>query len=271
MRLRLALPSIALLFVAAPAAGQTPTNATRAVAETSQRLKTLTPADAMTISEKAQAGDAEAQYWLGQIYEDGRLVKKDDDLARKWTSKSAAQYFGAAEYAMLRWEGHDPVKHEMWLRRGAEDGEAHAALWLGVAYEQNRFGTTDTVEAAKWYRLAAEQGDADAQVSLGSLYEFGDGVEQDYAKAAEWYRRAAEHVPDLNGAGQGRWRLGQLYMEGLGVPKDYILGCMWMSLVGDGQIPEYLQSLMTPEQMQRGRQLAAEWKKQHPDPVTQAP
>jgi uncharacterized protein len=84
-------------------------------------------------------------------------VKKDDDLARKWTSKSAAQYFGAAEYAMLRWEGRDSVKYEMWLRRAAQDGEAHAAFWLGVAYEQNMFGTTDTTEAAKWYQIAAEQ------------------------------------------------------------------------------------------------------------------
>ncbi|MGA8305638.1 MAG: tetratricopeptide repeat protein [Candidatus Acidiferrales bacterium] len=271
MRLHLALPSIALLLVAVPGAGQTPTNATRVFAETSQRLKTLTSADILTISQKAQAGDPEAQYWLGQIYEDGHLVTKDEELAREWTSKSADQYFGAAEYAMLRWAGRDPVKEEMWLRRAAEDGEAHAALWLGVAYDQNKFGTTDIVEAAKWYRLAAEQGDPDAEVSLGDLYELGDGVEQDYAKAAEYYRRAAEHVPNLGGAGQGRRSLGQLYMEGLGVPKDYVQGYMWLSLGGDDRIPEYYRSLMTPDQIQRGRLLADEWKKQHPDPVVQAP
>jgi uncharacterized protein len=272
MKPHLALLLMALSFVAVRGAvAQTPTNATRVVAETSQRLTTLTAADVLAISQKARAGDSEAQYWLGQIYEDGRLVTKDSEQAREWTSKSADQYFGAAEYAMLRWERRDLVKHEMWLRRAAQDGEAHAAFWLGVAYEQGMFGTTDIVEAAKWYRLAAEQGDPDAEVSLGQLYESGDGVEQDYAKAAKWYRRAAEHVPDLNGASQGRWRLGKLYMEGLGVPKDYIQACMWMSLAGDGRISEYLQSQITPEQIQRGRRLAAEWKRQHPDPVVQAP
>src|SRR5271156_5579407 len=148
---------------------QTPSTATRLVSETPARLKTFTPSDVTKIATHAEAGDAEAQYWLGQIYEDGHLVKKDDELARKWTEKSADQYFEAAEYAMLRWAGRDRVKEELWLHRAAEDGEAHAGFWFGEAYEHNKFGTTDLVEAAKWFRMSAEQGDPDAQVSLGDM------------------------------------------------------------------------------------------------------
>lgn len=271
MRPRSALPFFAplfvlLLIVVTPAAGQNPTDATRAFSDTFNRLKSLTLSEVKSISENAEAGDAEAQYWLGQIYEDGRLVKKDDELARKWTLKSAAQHFGAAEHAMLRWDGSDPVKREMWLRRAAEHGEADAQLWLGVAHEQNWFGTTDLVEAAKWYQMSADQGNPDAQVSLGDLYESGEGgLRQDYASAAEWYRRAAEHVPDLGGAGQGRSRLGELYLEGLGVPKDYVQAYMWFSLFGHGQNLDDVKSRMTPDQIQLAQQLAEQWKAQHPD------
>lgn len=262
-----------LLFIAlfllpsARLSAQTPSHATRLVSETADRVKTFTPSDVAAISLHAEAGDAEAQYWLGQIYEDGRLVKKDDDLARTWTQKSADQYFGAAEYAMLRWAGRDRVKEEMWLRRAAEDGEAHAGLWLAVAYRDNKFGTTDLVEAAKWFRMSADQGDPDAQVSLGDMYDEGEAVEQSYIRAAEWYRKAAEHFPDRGGAGQGRNRLGQHYLEGQGVPKDYVQAYMWLAVAWpSNRNLEYATSHMSAEQIQFARQLAQQWLKDHPDP-----
>ena len=60
----------------------------------------------------------------------------------------------------------------------AEQGDAEAQFWLGVAYERNWFGTTDVKEAVKWYRKAAEGGNPDAQVELGQKYEDAEGVEQ---------------------------------------------------------------------------------------------
>ena len=265
MRVRSGLLLFALLLIpTAPLWAQTPSHATRVVSETPSRLKAFTPGDVATISFHAEAGDAEAQYWLGQIYEDGRLVHKDDDLARKWTERSADQYFGAAEYAMLRWAGRDRVKEEMWLRRAAEDGEAHAGLWLGVAYRDNQFGTTDSVEAVKWLRMAADQGDPDAQASLGQMYEDGEGVDQDYFRAAELYRKAAEHFPDLGGASQGRSNLGRLYMEGKGVPKDYVQADMWFLVRGIKKVE--LEKAMSGEQIEEARRLAEQWLRDHQDP-----
>lgn len=265
LRPRLAISALLLLTVA-PVFAQTPSIATEAVSETPTRLKTLTPSDVRRITASADSGDAVDQYWLGQIYEDGRLVPKDDNMARRWTQQSAAQNFGAAEYAMLRWEGHDPVTAEMWTRRAAEDGEAHAAFWLGVAFEQNRYGTTDLVEAAKWYRVSAEQGYEDAEYSLGCMYEWGEGgLSQDYKLAVEWYRRAAEHFPVRGGASPARARLGYLYADGLGVPKDYVQAYFWLSLFGPSRDLDEFKSHMTPAQVELAQQLADDWKKQHPD------
>jgi TPR repeat protein len=268
MKIRSRLLFIGLfLLSSACLSAQTPSKATRLVSETTNRLKTFTPGDLATISLHAEAGDAEAQYWLGQIYEDGRLVRKDDEMARTWTEKSADQYFAAADYAMLRWTVHDRVKEEMWFRRAAEDGVAQAGLWLGEAYEHNKFGTTDLVEAAKWYRMAAEQGDPDAQVSLGDMYEDGEGVDQNYARAAEWYRKAAEHFPDRGGAGQGRNELGLLYLDGNGVPKNYVQAYMWFAVAGPSNPNlEYAKSQMSAEQVQFARRLAEDWLKDHPEP-----
>jgi hypothetical protein len=159
----------------------------------------------------------------------------------------------------------------MFLLRGAEQGNADSQFWLGVAYDQNWFGTMDNQEAAKWFRLAAEQGHPDAQVSLGQAYEYGDGVEQNYALAAQWYRKAAEHVPNLGGAGVGRSGLAGLYMQGLGVPKDYVQAYMWFSLANGETVPADLRSNMSAAQIVKAERMTERWKSLHPEPSLSEP
>jgi TPR repeat protein len=140
---------------------------------------------------------------------------------------------------------------------------SEAQFWLGVAYEQDWFGTVDHQEALKWYWRAAEGGDPDAQVELGQRYEDGEGVEQNYKLAAEWFRRAAEHVPDLGGAGQGRNRLGLLYLEGLGVPLDYVRAYFWFSLNGSEGNTTQAKTHLSPAQIREADRLVKEWKQLH--------
>lgn len=182
-------------------------------------FRSLTQSEVEEILTKAQSGDAEAQFWVGIMYGEGRLVARDFDKANQWFLKSAEQGYAPAQrmYGLSIRESNSSVA-ERWLLRDAAQGEADAQYWLGVGYEQNWFGTTDVKEAVRLYQKAADSGNPDAQVELGDKYEHGEGVEQNYRLAAEWYRKAAEHVPDLGGAGQARNRLGLLYMQGLGVP-----------------------------------------------------
>jgi TPR repeat protein len=162
------------------------------------RLKTMTPSDLQVLMAKAQGGDAEAQCWVGRVYDEGRLVPKDAGEAARWFLKSAEQGYAPAQRLHGLMSVHvNPSVGERWMLRAAEQGDAEAQFWLGVAYERNWFGTTDVKEAVKWYRKAAEGGNPDAQVELGQKYEDAEGVEQNFKFAAEWYRKAAEHVPDL--------------------------------------------------------------------------
>jgi TPR repeat protein len=258
--------SLSLLLVSGLSAQQSP-DPTTARLQTIAHLAALTQSDFNTLSSQARSGDAEAQYWLGSVYEQGRLVAKDSEKASSWFMKSAEQGYSPAQLIVgMMSSPSDPVKAERWFRRAADQGNAEAQFWLGVAYEQGWFGTTDFQEALKWFRKSAEQGHPDAQASLGGMYRDGEGVEQDYALAVEWYRKAAEHVPDLGGAGQGRNELGLLYMQGLGVPKDNIQAYMCFSLAHTEGNLKQVQLEMTPAQIFQAQHMVAEWEKQHPRP-----
>jgi TPR repeat protein len=114
----------------------------------------------------ANQGNAEAQFWLGAMYEHGRGVAHDYREARHW------------------------------VRLAAEQGNALAQTFLGIAYGEGRGVIQDFQEALKWTRLAAEQGQAAAQLYLGFMYEEGIGVAQDYQRAYMWSDIAASKHGD---------------------------------------------------------------------------
>jgi TPR repeat protein len=115
----------------------------------------------------AEQGDADAQGWLGFMYDMGEGVQKDSTEAAKW------------------------------YRKAAEQGHAHSQFSLGEMYDGGRGVTQDYAEAAKWYRKAADQGDLWAQFNLGLMYQQGDGVPQDYVLAHMWFNLAAARNSDM--------------------------------------------------------------------------
>ncbi|HEY5819649.1 MAG TPA: tetratricopeptide repeat protein [Mesorhizobium sp.] len=132
----------------------------------------------------ADQGNAEAQYGMGLLYDDGLAVPRDDARAVFWYRKAAVQGYADAQYNLgVAYDEGDgipanPAKAVEWYRLAAEQGDADAQFNLGVAYDDGEGVAEDKAEAAKWYRKAAEQGDADAQYSLGYLYQNGEGVEE---------------------------------------------------------------------------------------------
>jgi Sel1 repeat len=155
----------------------------------------------------------------------------------------------------------DDQTREKALIAKAQSGDVDSQMWLGVGYEQGRFGKANLKEAFKWLSQSAEHGNPDAQVALGGMYESGRGVSQNYQLAAEWYRKAAEHGPDLGGAGQGRNNLGLLYLEGRGIPKDIVQAYMWFKLESPSNVNLLItKSRMTSEQIRQGDDLVAKRK-----------
>lgn len=97
----------------------------------------------------AEAGDANCQFNLALMYEQGIGVSKDEKEAVAW------------------------------YRKSAEQGNSNAQFNLGVLHENGRGTAVDFAEANQWYRKAAVQGDALAIGNLGMLYLRGDGVDVD--------------------------------------------------------------------------------------------
>lgn len=150
---------------------------------------------------RAEAGDPEAQFDLGQWYHD-----RDNAEAVRWLRKAAEQ-------------GH----------AGAQSSLGNAFSWWDGTNSLAGGSSTnvgeDDAQAALWYRKAAEQGDSWAQENLGEFYAEGRGVDQDDAQAVLWYRKAAEQ-----GSSGAQLSLGIAYAHGRGVPPDRVEAYKWISL-----------------------------------------
>lgn len=170
------------------------------------RLKTMTPSDLQTVIAKAQGGDAEAQCWVGLVYGEGRLVPKDEEGAARWFLKSAEQgYAPAQRFYGLMSARVNPSVGEGWMTRAAEQGDAEAQFWLGVAYDQNWFGTTDVKEAVKWYQKAAEvvipmpklnwdKTTKTAKALNRALSSLPNGIERQQSTFQTWVAQAKEGI-----------------------------------------------------------------------------
>jgi hypothetical protein len=110
-------------------------------------------------------------------------------------------------------------------------------------------------------RKSADRGDPAAQVQLGEIYVEGESVPADETQAAKLFRKAADR-----GNANAQYDLGLLYIRGAGVPKDFVEAYKWLTLSADagrqGSLNprDGIAGEMTPEQLDRARELARSWK-----------
>lgn len=110
----------------------------------------------------AEEGDADAQFLVGVMFDEGRGVTGD------------------------------PLEAAKWYRRAAEQGLAPAQSNLGLLYYDGRGVEKSYAEAAAWFERAAEQGFARARTNRGVMYLFGQASPRDRAQALALLRLAAE-------------------------------------------------------------------------------
>ena len=91
----------------------------------------------------AEQGNADDQFNLGLMYDNGRGVRQDY------------------------------TKAVQWYRKAAEQGDAQAQSNLASMYSNGQGVRQDYAEAVRWYRKAVEQGDVNAQLNLGVMYVNG--------------------------------------------------------------------------------------------------
>ena len=222
----------------------------------------------------AEQGDANAQYNLGLLYALGQGVPQDFERAAEWYEKAAEQGVAAAQYNLgviyANGQGvpQNVTEARQWFAQAAEQGVAQAEDSLGYFYGSGQGIPKNFAEAEKWYRRAAEKGIASAQFNLGVMYDLGQGVERDFAEALKWYRKAA-----AQGYAGAMTNIGILYYNAEGVKRDLVEAYAWFSRAekaGDsraGQLARIVQSRIQPRDLQRARELAANWKPEPPQAV----
>jgi TPR repeat protein len=176
----------------------------------------------------AEQGNADAQFWLGHMYQEGNGVALDATEAVKWYRKSAEQGDADAQFWLgyMYYKGNgvalNTTEAVKWFRKSASQGNADAQSTLGDMYYKGKGVALDLEEAARWYRESADQGNADAQFLLGYMYRNGSGVALDLTEAAKWYRKSAEQ-----GNTDAQLWLGHMYYEGKGVALDLTEAAKW--------------------------------------------
>ncbi len=115
--------------------------------------------DMLTV--EAEAGNAKAQFLLGEMYEMGFGVEQDYEKAIAYYANAAWKNKGAAIFALARMQE------------------------LGLGLEQN------IRQAALGYLEAAKLGHANAQHNLAVMYTHGNGIYLSYSNAYMWFCRAA--------------------------------------------------------------------------------
>lgn len=118
------------------------------------------------LEDAAEAGSAEAQFRLAELYFTGNGVPQN--------LHKAVQLY----------------------RSSAERGYANAQYNMGVFSEEGRGVPRSLIKAFEWYKKAAEQGHANAQNSLGTMYMQGRAVPQDYVLGIVWFNVSASQGLD---------------------------------------------------------------------------
>lgn len=175
----------------------------------------------------AEAGEANAQYYMGVLFGLGRGVERDLGTAETWFAKAAEQGHARAMFSMgnihrMRTDMPGAIR---FYKRAADKGMRSAQYNLGVIYATGNGVEKNPEQAFKWYARAAANGHPTAQYNLGIFYRDGRGTTADARKAIEWLAKAAE-----NGNVFAQINLARMFTLGNGVPKNLGRAYTWLEV-----------------------------------------
>lgn len=175
----------------------------------------------------ADKGDAEAQYHVGMMYNNGIGTQQDPRQAFAWFQKATAS--------------NDPL----------------GAYKLGCYYDGQFAGVvaSDSNEALKYKLIAAKAGYALAQNDVAVHY----AKQENFEEALKWWKMAGDQgYPDA------LFSLARVYGAGQGVPRDKSLSYAYFKLSNVApkkNVNEFASTLSKPE-LQNADKFVSEWKPQ---------
>jgi TPR repeat protein len=203
-----------------------------------------------TVLERAQTGDAAAQFELGAMCEKGtggvtqnltRAVKWYRMAAEKGSVKAQAS-LGTIYYSTKNLDiPRDTVEAIKWWRKAAASGDAQSQYNLGLAYFTGDGVDRNDQQALAWWTKSAEQDNVDAMYSLATMRVQGDRVPKDGNEALKWFLKAA-----LKGHAGSQFNLATMYWNGDGIPRNQVEAFAWVAVSaasGDGESLKYARMI----------------------------
>lgn len=170
-------------------------------------MEIITASKWKRLNADASSGNAEAQWHLGFLYEEGAqnaagtlLAKASKASAFSWYEAAANQGHSAAQNALsCQLSSGERKTQEMaqaitWAQKAIAKGDASAAFNLATIYRD----LNKLRRAFQWYRRAARMGDAEAWLQIGLCQLFGYGAKQDFASASASFMRIQNVEPHLS-------------------------------------------------------------------------
>lgn len=186
------------------------------------------------LQQAAGNGDADAQYWLGELYYDGGSgFGKDRAAAFMWLEKAAAQG-GRGEQSHVGWRYYSNGDYDnarRWLQKAADQDDSTAKFYLkkidGLQHakrppapDHSAAPPRDAVAATAELQRRAEAGDTGAQGLLPCYYAEPNGARAEYRRQCD----AAQ------GDATAQTRLGRQYYDS----GDIAAARHWLQQAADG-------------------------------------
>jgi TPR repeat protein len=196
--------------------------------------------DIAELQQKANDGDAQAQFDLALCYVEGKGVEKNGELAFEWHNKAAEQghlnaQFALGLYYFLRIvERQTNTLISKWVNEKYVHKSIDPAFDLAVsqALYTKPTGVNDEL-AFVWLKNAAEQNHAEANYWLGICYRDGIGSQNNEELAFDCFSISAE-----NGLSAAQNVLAYCYFDGKGVQENIELGWYWCEVAANNGFAE---------------------------------
>jgi TPR repeat protein len=159
-----------------------------------QLVRDEDPHQAASYMQKAaKQGYADAQFILGNMYQEGDGVTKNTRLAMSWTKKAAEQGHVCAQETLGGMYGHQQRWTDAfdWWYKAAMQGNADAEYNVSTLFHGGKGTVQDSTKAAVFCRRAALAGGTSAQNNMAQFLWTGDGVEVNQTEAVVWWQKAA--------------------------------------------------------------------------------
>jgi len=179
----------------------------------------------------AEDGVLSSVFILGKMYQEGKCMKKDFELAHKWLSQAAAKGHAEAKFylGLLYYDKgpkKDFVKALIWFKQAYQAGDTNSMYYMGEAYLLGKGVRKNQRQAEVWLKHASvSNNDPRAHYLIGYLYHKGIKRRQNYRKAFSWYVKSA-----LLGYNEAHYKIASFYDRGIGVRRSSVKAYTWYSI-----------------------------------------